>query len=138
MAWRLSLEGHLTTSKYLIRAAVALNSTDSSLLALAVFAVVSAVWWRQRSRPRLVVSAKEITLPADGGLHRAMEIHMSGVGGALAPENVKAEGARSQVIAGTSGSDVVTAFSPVNPGVSQLVLGYRNTRYSHHGSYPFC
>jgi uncharacterized protein len=93
---------------------------------LLLFAVVLAVWWRDRSRQRLVVSAKEITLPADGALHHAIEVRLAGGGGALAAEDVKAEGVRSQIAVGNNGSDVAMVFSPVNPGVGRLVLGYRD------------
>jgi len=86
------------------------------LTAVLFFAVVSAVWCRHRSRQRLVVSAKEITLPADGAPHHAIEVRLAGGGGALAPEDVTAEGVRSQVAVGTNGSDVAMVFSPVNLG----------------------
>ena len=98
------------------------------LPALLLIALVSAAWWWHSNRQRLLVSASEITLPADGALHHAIEVRLSGGGGALAPEDVKAEGVRSRVVAGTNGSEVAMVFSPVNPGVSRLILGYRNTR----------
>ncbi len=96
------------------------------LFALIFFAVVSAVWWRDLSRRRLVVSAKEITLPADGALHRAIELRLAGGGGAPAAEDVTAEGVRSRIVEGANGTDVAMVFSPVNPGVSRLVLRYRD------------
>jgi uncharacterized protein YfaT (DUF1175 family) len=96
--------------------------------ALLFFAVVAAAWWRQSNRQRLVVSANEITLPADGARHHAIEVRLSGGGRALAPEDVQAEGVRSRIVEGTNGSDVAMVFSPVNPGMSRLILGYHNTR----------
>jgi uncharacterized protein YfaT (DUF1175 family) len=100
------------------------------LLTLILLAMVSAVWWRQSSRRWLVVSTNEITLPADGAIHHAIEVRLSGGGGVLAPEDVQAAGVRSQIVEETNGSDIVIVFSPVNPGVSRLVLGYRDTRTS--------
>ena len=91
-----------------------------------LIAVVLAVWFRHSKRQRLIVSASELTLPADGSLHRAVELYLPGARKTLAPEEVTAEGVRSQVVAGTNGSAVAMVFSPVNPGVSRLVLGYRD------------
>ncbi len=96
--------------------------------ALLLFAVLSAIWWRHSKQQRLVASANEITLPADGALHHAVELRLAGGGRAPAAEDVKAEGVRSRIVEGRSGSDVAVVFSPVNPGVSRLILGYHNTR----------
>ena len=61
-------------------------------------------------------------------MHHAIEVRLSDGGGLLAPEDIQAAGVRSQIIGETDGSDVVIVFSPVNPGVSRLVLGYRDMR----------
>ncbi len=88
---------------------------------------VLAGFWLHRSHQRLVVSAREVTLPADGRLHPVVELRLSG-GKAPASEDVTTEGLPSRVIAGTEGSASVMAVSPVNPGTSRLVLEYRTTR----------
>jgi uncharacterized protein YfaT (DUF1175 family) len=96
--------------------------------ALLLFGAVLTMSCRHNNRQRLIVSASDITLPADGSPHRAIELSLSGVGEALAPKDVSAEGVRSQVVAGTKGQDVAIVFSPVNPGVSRLILRYRDQR----------
>jgi uncharacterized protein YfaT (DUF1175 family) len=100
----------------------------TAVLALLVCALISAAWWRQSGRQRLVLSANEITLPADGGLHRAIEVRLSGGGKPPAPEEIQAEGLRSRIVARSNGADIAMVFSPVNPGESRLVLTYRHTR----------
>jgi uncharacterized protein YfaT (DUF1175 family) len=97
---------------------------SASLFALILVAAVFAVWWWHRDRRHLVVSASEVTLPADGALHRAVEVRLSGDGRAPNPEDITVQGVRSRVVAGSNGSDGVMVFAPVNPGVSRLVLGF--------------
>jgi hypothetical protein len=63
-------------------------------------------------------------------MHHAIEVRLPGGGGVLAPEDIQAAGVRSQIVEETNGSDVVIVFSPVNPRVSRLVLGYRDIRTS--------
>jgi len=97
-------------------------------LALIVIAILSAFWWQQSGQRRLVVSKKEITLPADGAIHYAVDIRLSMGGRAPAPEYIQAAGVRSQIIQETNGSDMVIVSSPVNPGDSRLFLAYRDIR----------
>src|ERR1035441_9121623 len=96
------------------------------VLLLVVLAAVCAFAWQRRTRQRLLVSARELTLPADGALHRAIAGRVSRVGriaaGAIATAGLSAsvlpEG-DAQIAA------AVEVRSPVNPGTQRLVLRYR-------------
>lgn len=86
-----------------------------------------ALWWWHGRHQRLVVSVHELTLPADGSLHRAAELRLSGTR-TLAVEDVTAEGLRSRLVPGEDGAVVAMVSSPVNPGTATLVLRYRGQR----------
>ena len=92
--------------------------------------VVLAACRRHSGRQLLMVSASDITLPADGYLHQAVELYLQGAHGALAPEEVRATGVRSRVVVGNSGSAAVVVYSQVNPGEGRLVLEYRHQHTS--------
>jgi len=99
------------------------------LSAMLAVGLAQTAFWLHRSHQRLVVSTHEVSLPADGGLHPVAELRLSGWR-ALAPEDVTIEGVRSRVIAGTGGSAIAMAVSPVNPGSVRLVLKYGGNRTS--------
>jgi uncharacterized protein len=100
--------------------------------ALLLFAVLAALWWRHSKRPRLTVSASELSLPADGALHPAVKVRLSEPGmfsgDDIKTDDVKPEGTPSRLIAGTRGEVIAEVTSPVNPGTGRLILSYRGTR----------
>jgi uncharacterized protein YfaT (DUF1175 family) len=97
------------------------------LAATLVVGIALVALWTHRSHQRLIVSAHEFTLPADGGLHPVAELRLSS-GEVPAPEDVTTEGIASRILPGTKGSAILMAVAPVNPGTVRLVLRYRNTR----------
>ncbi len=94
---------------------------------LLLSARVALFLWRREHRQRLILSATDVTVPADGSLHRVADLRLAGAR-RLLPEDVAAEGLRSTIKAGNDGSAVAMALSPVNPGTGRLALTYRDSR----------
>jgi uncharacterized protein YfaT (DUF1175 family) len=102
-------------------------------LVLVLLAVAAGFAWRRATRQRLVVSPRELSLPADGALHRAVELRLSrrgridadaivatGVSAHIIPEDAPEQNALEG-----GNAAAVEIQSPVNPGTQRLVLHYR-------------
>lgn len=80
-------------------------------------------------RQRLVVVPRELTLPADGAMHRAVELHLSR-GGRIEADAIATAGISARILPESDNAAVVEIQSPVNPGSQRLVLHYRDTSTS--------
>jgi uncharacterized protein len=93
------------------------------ILLLLLLATAAGLFAGHRPQ-RLVVLPRELTLPADGALHRAADVHLSRAGSidavTLASPGVPARLSRDSPTAAT-----VEIQSPVNPGTQRLLLHYR-------------
>jgi uncharacterized protein len=95
------------------------------LLALLLGSLAAATLfaWRRGGQQRLVVIPRELTLPADGALHRAAQVRLAR-GGRIGADGVLLTGVPAHV-AIESDAAVVEIQSPVNPATQRLVLRYR-------------
>lgn len=98
-------------------------------LVLVLLAVAGAIAWRRARRQRLVVAPRELTLPADGALHRAVEVRLSR-GGRIEADAISAAGVTARLVPESDNAAVVEIQSPVNPGTQRLVLRYRGNSAS--------
>jgi len=100
-----------------------------AVAAVAVLAAFVALAWRHHARPRLVFSPHELTLPADGAVHRAVEVRLA-KGGSLDPGEVTTAGPAATV--NPQGDDAVSVDirSQVTPGTRFLTLQYRGAAIS--------
>ena len=94
------------------------------VLVLVLLAVAGAFAWRRAARQRVVVSPRELTLPADGALHRAVELRLS-KGGRMDADAIVAAGIATRVLPEGGNAAAVEIQSPVNPGTQRLMLHYR-------------
>ncbi|HEY0795307.1 MAG TPA: DUF1175 family protein [Acidisarcina sp.] len=99
-----------------------------------VIAALLSLWWRHGTRPHLNLSTQEVTLLADGRLHRAAELRLSGKR-ALPLDDVRLEGLPSRVVvakdgAAGNGATLVEVYAPVNPETHRIMLSYRNAHAS--------
>ena len=94
------------------------------VLVLVLLAVAGAFAWRRAARQRVVVSPRELTLPADGALHRAVELRLS-KGGRIDADAIVAAGIAARVLPEGGNAAAVEIQSPVNPGTQRLMLHYR-------------
>ena len=95
-----------------------------AIVLLLVLLAASAVFvWRRGSGQRLMVSLRETTLPADGALHRAVQVRLSR-GGRLDGLTVASIGVTARLLSTGDGAEVEIQ-SPVNPGTQRLALRYR-------------
>jgi hypothetical protein len=92
-------------------------------LAAGVFA------WKRAGQQRLVVSLRDVTLPADGATHDAVQVRLSR-GGRIDAGEVVASGVPARAVAENEHAAVAEVRSPVNPGTQRLVLKYRNASAS--------
>jgi len=92
-------------------------------LVLVVLVGTGLLAWRRSGSGRLVVSAREASLPADGAMHRIASIASSR--GRLITEQVVATGLPASVVRTREISAEVEVRSPVNPGTAHLALAYR-------------
>ena len=95
------------------------------VLVLVLLAVAGAFAWRRAARQRVVVSPRELTLPADGALHRAVELRLS-KGGRIDADAIVAAGIAARVLPEGGNAAAVEIQSPVNPGTQRLMLHYRD------------
>ena len=98
-------------------------------LVLVLLAVAGGFAWRRAARQRLVVAPRELTLPADGALHRAVEVRMSR-GGRIEADAIVATGVAARVLPEGGSAAAVEIQSPVNPGTQRLLLHYRGNSVS--------
>jgi uncharacterized protein len=91
---------------------------------LVLLALAAAYAWRHRNHQRLVVTPNQLTLPADGALHRAAHVRLS-PRGQLEDIKVTSNGTPTQLLKGTDGL-ALEIQSPVNPGTQRLTLRYRS------------
>jgi uncharacterized protein YfaT (DUF1175 family) len=96
-------------------------------LLLVLLAAAFTFGWVRRMQGRLVVTPHEVTLPADGALHRVVEARLPR-GGHIDPDEVTVEGTPANVLSEGDGAVSVELRSPVNPGKLRLTLRYRGTR----------
>jgi uncharacterized protein YfaT (DUF1175 family) len=99
------------------------------VLVLVLLAGVGAFAWRRATRQRLLVSPRELTLPADGALHRAVDLRLSR-NGRIEADTIAATGVPAHIFPEGSNAAVVEIQSPVNPGAQRLVLHYRGATVS--------
>lgn len=99
------------------------------ILLLVLFAAAGTFAWQQRSRQRLVVSPGELTLPADGALHRTAQVRLSR-NGQFDADDIVATGVAARVLAEDKNTATVEIQSPVNPGTGRLALRYRGASTS--------
>ena len=95
------------------------------VLVLVLLALAGAFAWRRAARQRVVVSPRELTLPADGALHRAVELRLS-KGGPIDADAIAAAGIAARVLPEGGNAAAVEIQSPVNPGTQRLMLHYRD------------
>jgi hypothetical protein len=88
--------------------------------------LAAAVTWRLTRPQRLVVTPRELTLPADGAFHHALELRLSRNGrftaGSIVPTGVSA-----RILPEGDAAATVEIQSPVNPGTGRVTLQYRGT-----------
>jgi uncharacterized protein YfaT (DUF1175 family) len=104
------------------------------VLVLVLLAVAGAFAWRRATRQRLLVSPREAILPADGALHRVVELRLSR-NGSIDADNIVATGVPAHIIPEKNAPEggnaaAVEIQSPVNPGAQRLVLRYRGASVS--------
>ena len=97
-------------------------------LLLILLAAAGVLAWRRARQQRLVASPRELTLPADGALHRAVQLHLSR-GGRIDADVVLSMGVPARILA-EGYAAAVEIQSPVNPGTQRLALRYRGTATS--------
>ncbi len=91
------------------------------LLILAAGAAVFE-WWREREE-RLVVAAREVTLPADGAEHRALDVRLASKG-RMDAAKLMVTGVAGRALDEGDGAAVIEVRAPVNPGVQRMGLRY--------------
>ena len=96
----------------------------ATALLLVPLVAAAAYAWRHQNRQRLVVAPREITLPADGALHRAAQVRLSR-GGPIGDLTATSIGLPAHLIQTGDGA-AVEIQSPVNPGIQRLTLRYRD------------
>jgi uncharacterized protein YfaT (DUF1175 family) len=96
------------------------------VLLLVVLAGAAGWMWRRMRQERLEVSARELTLPADGALHRAVQAHLSR-GGRIDGVTVLSLSLPARLLRESDASAMVEIQSPVNPGTYRIVLRYRDS-----------
>ena len=95
------------------------------LVALFVLiAAASPFAWQLMSKNLIVASPRELTLPADGALHRAVEVQLQR-GGALDATAITTAGHAAHVVVEREDAAAIVIQSPVNPGTRQLTMTYR-------------
>jgi uncharacterized protein YfaT (DUF1175 family) len=92
------------------------------VLLLVLLAAAVPLAWRRSHRQRLVLSPRELTLPADGALHRAAQVRLSR-GGPIDAQAIVSAGVPARILRNNDAADVQIQ-SPVNPGMHRLVLRY--------------
>ena len=93
------------------------------VLLLVLLAAAVPIAWRRRNQQRLVVSPRELILPADGALHRAAQVRLSR-GGPIDDLTVASIGVPTRLLPAGDGA-VMEIQSPVNPGTQRLAVRYR-------------
>ncbi|MGA1982983.1 MAG: DUF1175 family protein [Acidobacteriaceae bacterium] len=94
------------------------------VLVLVLLAVAAGFAWRRATQQRLVAAPRELTLPADGAPHRAVEVRLSR-NGRIDADAISAAGVAARVLPEGNSAAAVEIQSPVNPGTQRLVLRYR-------------
>ena len=96
------------------------------VLLLVVLAGVAGLTWRHMRQEWPVISAREITVPADGALHRAIQVKLSR-GGRIDGVAVLSPSPPAHLLRESDRAAIVEVQSPVNPGTYRLVLRDRNS-----------
>jgi hypothetical protein len=96
---------------------------------LIVVAAVLAIVGCRGFRQRLLVSPNQVSLPADGAAHRALEVRLSG-GAQIDINAIRAKGVPVRFLPEGEDRVVVEIRSPVNPGPQELELTYGDARSS--------
>jgi uncharacterized protein YfaT (DUF1175 family) len=99
------------------------------VLVLVVLAGIAAFAWRLRRPQRLIVSARNVSLPADGAAHRALQLHLSR-DGQIDASRIASSGVSAQAINLSSTVAVLDIQSPVRPATRHLILAYNGASTS--------
>jgi uncharacterized protein len=94
----------------------------SLILLLLLFAALFA--WHYQSPHHLVVSPRELTLPADGALHRAADVRLP-LDGPIDAITLVSPSVPARLLRDSPTVATVEIQSPVNPGTQRLLLHYR-------------
>jgi hypothetical protein len=95
------------------------------ILPLLLLAAAAVLFARHYQSPqRLVVSPREVTLPADGALHRAADVRLSR-DGSLDAVTLVSLGVPARLLRDSPTAATVEIQSPVNPGTQRLLLHFR-------------
>lgn len=94
-----------------------------AVLVLVMVAGFGLLAWRRSGRQRLMVSAREVTVPADGAVHRVVTVRTSW--GRIGAQDIVLSGVGGVVVPTSGGAAEVEVRSPVNPGAERLGIGYR-------------
>jgi len=98
------------------------------VLLLVLLATAVPLAWRRTHRQALIASPRELTLPADGALHRAAHVRLAR-GGPIAPEAIVSAGFPAHIVREADAA-TVEIQSPVNPGTQRLLLRYNSVATS--------
>lgn len=98
------------------------------VLVLVVLAAALTFEWRRTGAERLVVSPRELILPADGALHNAIRVKLSR-GGRINTSSIVLSGVSARVFA-DGATAAVEIQSPVIPTTRRLLLRYHNASTS--------
>jgi uncharacterized protein YfaT (DUF1175 family) len=98
-------------------------------VAVLLVAAAGVLVWRYRHPERMIVSTREVTLPADGAWHHAATLTLSR-GGRLDAADMSVRGVSSKILPDSAGNATLVVRSPVEPGWRQVLLSNRN---SHTG-----
>ncbi len=96
----------------------------ATVLLLVLLAAAVPLAWRRSHRQQLIASPRELTLPADGSLHRAAHVRLAR-GAAIDTDAIVSVGLPVHILRDNDAA-VVEIQSPVNPGTQHLALRYNN------------
>jgi hypothetical protein len=99
------------------------------VVVMLILTAAASFAWRLNRQQRLLISPRELTLPADGALHRALEVRLSR-NGRFAADSIVPSGITARVLPEGVAAATVEVQSPVNPGTQRLILRYRGAATS--------
>ena len=93
------------------------------VLVLVLVAGAGLLAWRRSRSQILVTSAQEVTVPADGAVHRVLTVRT--LSGRVEAQDTVLSGLAGVVVPATGGAAEVEIRSPVNPGEERLEIRYQ-------------